>query len=258
MEDRDNSNIGRPETGDRNLLALKEMVDIDETDVFSAHKFGKGHLCRTDARLRERSPLALVLHATEGFIPLWDKNLVLRWRFNEASLAPFQKPVAIKEKLRLLLGKAISLWGEAAPIRFVENSDNSDFEIFVKQQKDCTAEGCTLAQAFFPDAGRHPLYIFPSMFEEDEKEQVDTLTHEIGHVFGLRHFFAPENETEWPSVVFGVHKPFSIMSYGGHSEMTDDDRKDLARLYESAWSGQLTNISGTPIKFVRPYHYLHA
>lgn len=258
MEDTDNSDIGQPEGIDRNLLALKATADIEESHEVHTHKFGKGHICRTDARPRKRSPLALVVNATEGFIPLWDKNLVLRWGFNDASLATFQKPVAIKEKLRSLLGKAISLWGVSAPIRFVENSDNSDFEILVKQQKDCTAQGCTLAQAFLPDAGRHPLYIFPSMFEQDEKEQVDTLAHEIGHVFGLRHFFAPENETDWPSVVFGVHKPFSIMSYGGNSEMTDDDRNDLARLYDSAWSGQLTNIAGTPIKLVRPYHYLHA
>lgn len=55
------------------------------------------------------------------------------------------------------------------------------------------------------------------MFEQSKKEQMDMMTHEIGHVFGLRHFFAPENETLWPSVVFGKHKPFSIMNYGNAS-----------------------------------------
>ena len=28
------------------------------------------------------------------------------------------------------------------------------------------------------------------MLRESEKEQVSTLAHEFGHVFGLRHFFA--------------------------------------------------------------------
>jgi hypothetical protein len=28
----------------------------------------------------------------------------------------------------------------------------------------------------------------------------------------------------------------------------------LKRLYELAWSGQLTRINGTPIRFVKPFH----
>lgn len=94
------------------------------------------------------------------------------------------------------------------------------------------------------------------MFEQTEQEQVETLAHEIGHIFGLRHFFAPESETAWPSEIFGEHTRFSIMNYGRDSYMTDADRRDLKLLYQSAWSGALTNINGTPIKLVRPYHYL--
>ena len=71
-----------------------------------------------------------------------------------------------------------------------------------------------LASAFFPDAGRHPLTIYPRMFTQSRKEQVDTLIHEIGHTFGLRHFFAQVSESAWPSVVFGTHQAFSIMNYG--------------------------------------------
>jgi hypothetical protein len=95
------------------------------------------------------------------------------------------------------------------------------------------------------------------MFQQIKKEQVDTLAHEIGHVFGLRHFFAPETETRWPSVIFGAHNPFSIMNYGNNSELTEADRSDLKLLYEGAWSGQLKEINGTPVKLVRPYHSLH-
>lgn len=81
------------------------------------------------------------------------------------------------------------------------------------------------------------------------------MIHEIGHIFGLRHFFAPELETPWPSVIFGEHKPFSIMNYGENSELTDTDKNDLKKLYKSVWSGQLTNINGTPIRLFKPYHY---
>ena len=57
-------------------------------------------------------------------------------------------------------------------------------------------------------------------------------------------------------MIFGEHKPFSIMNYGGLSELTDTDRSDLKKLYRSAWDGDLTNINGTPIKLVRPFHSL--
>ncbi|GJH31075.1 matrixin family metalloprotease [Caballeronia novacaledonica] len=215
-------------------------------------------ICSTEYRARRRSRLEIVLDATEGFIPLWAENLVLRWKFNATSLAHFEESEKLADTVRELLSSAITAWGAAAPIRFAENDDNSDFEIVLEERESCNRLGCTLAQAFFPDAGRHQLFVFPTMFTQSRKEQVDTLTHEIGHVFGLRHFFAPENETQWPAVIYGEHKPFSIMNYGKNSELTDADQNDLSSLYKAAWKGELLSINGTPIKFVRPYHYLTA
>jgi hypothetical protein len=245
------------DSNERDLLALKPIGELTEATERQVHRLGDGIICRTEDRPRERTPLEIVVDATEGFVPLWTENLVLRWRFNAASLSVYQQPDAIKENIRALLNSSIAAWGDAAPIRFTETDDNSDFEIVVKKNDDCDPQGCVLAQAFFPDGGRHQLYVFPKMFGQSKKEQVDTLTHEIGHVFGLRHFFAPDQETRWPSEIFGEHKPFSIMNYGANSELTDADRRDLKKLYQSAWSRELTNVNGTPIKFVRPFHYLN-
>jgi hypothetical protein len=94
------------------------------------------------------------------------------------------------------------------------------------------------------------------MFEQDAEEQVETLIHEFGHVFGLRHFFAPVSETAWASEIFGTHNKFSIMNYGEDSVLTEADLNDLTDLYERAWSGELTEINGTPIRFVQPYSAL--
>ena len=93
------------------------------------------------------------------------------------------------------------------------------------------------------------------MFEQSRKEQIDTMTHELGHVFGLRHFFAQERENAWPSEIYGEHDAFSIMNYGALSELTSNDREDLRTLYARAWSGDLLSINGTPIQLVRPFHY---
>jgi len=57
----------------------------------------------------------------------------------------------------------------------------------------------------------------------------------------------------WRSEVFGTHKPFSIMNYGNKSKLTRYDKSDLKRLYQKAWSGELTEINGTPIRLVKPF-----
>ncbi|MEN9677083.1 MAG: hypothetical protein RIS76_2979 [Verrucomicrobiota bacterium] len=222
------------------------------------HVFGNKVICDTDTRgyatPGNRSPLDLVVDASEGFIPLWANNTTLRWRFQERSMDAFEDPQAAMAATKELLGEALLAWGDAAPVQFAQRADAWDFEIVMREADRCNINGCVLASAFFPDAGRHELVIYPKMFTQSRKEQVDTLIHEIGHTFGLRHFFANVSETAWPSQVFGTHKQFSIMNYGNHSELTDDDKADLTRLYQAAWSGELTKINGTPIQLVKPFH----
>ncbi|NOT36971.1 MAG: hypothetical protein HOP11_06305 [Saprospiraceae bacterium] len=44
------------------------------------------------------------------------------------------------------------------------------------------------------------------------------------------------------------------MNYGTNSRLTARDKSDLKKLYKLAWSGQLTEINGTPIELFRSYH----
>jgi predicted Zn-dependent protease len=227
------------------------------------HVYGSGAICDTDKRgyatPGNRTPAEIVVDASEGFIPLWAKDMTLRWRFQERSMSFFEDPEAAKTAIKDLLGAALLAWGDdVAPVKFTQRDDAWDFEIVVRQADRCTINGCVLASAFFPDQGRHELQIYPRMFTQSVEEQVETLVHEIGHIFGLRHFFANVSETEWPSEVFGTHRPFSIMNYGSQSELTDEDRADLKRLYQSAWSGELTEINGTPIRSVKPFNTIGA
>lgn len=238
---------------------LLPKLKTDQLNKEKVHVFGNKVICKTDSlgfpTPSNLSPLELVLDATQGFIPLWEKNMTLNWRFNELSFDPFSDPEAARRAVFDLLGRSILLWGEAVPIRFSYNSDFYDFEITMEESDRCNTNGCVLAQSFFPDSGRHALVIYPKLVQQTPKEQIDTLAHELGHIFGLRHFFAKIAESNWPSEMFGTHHPFSIMNYGAQSEMTTEDIADLYRLYQLAWSKQLTHINGTPIRFVRPYHY---
>ena len=226
----------------------------------SRHVYGNRVICNTDTRgyptPQNRSPLKLVVDATEGFIPLWAENTHLRWRFQEQSMGYFADPDAAASEIERLLGEALLAWGEAAPVRFVKRSDAWDFEIAMVPNDECDNTGCVLASAFFPDSGRHELLLYPMLFQQSPEEQVATLAHETGHIFGLRHFFAAITEKQWKSQLFGTHRPFTIMNYGTKSVLTEDDQTDLSRLYELARSGELEKINGTPIRLVNAFHTL--
>lgn len=229
------------------------------------HLVADGVVCATEGRGRGtpggRGPAELVVDATEGFIPLWEEGATLKWRFQERSFhssaaTEGEQAGALEATVLDLMSEALLRWGDAAPVAFTRDEDLWDFEVVLRNAADCGPGGCVLASAFFPDGGRHQLTVYPTMLDQSRQEQVETLIHEFGHVFGLRHFFADVGETAWPSEVFGEHHPFSIMNYGPTSTLTDADLRDLTELYASAWSGHLTHINGTPVRFVRPYSTL--
>jgi Matrixin len=237
------------------LLEGKKLAKATESHI---HVFGNGFKCKTDSRgyatQENKGNLELRVDATEGYIPLWSIDTTLRWRFQKSTFASFVDPKAAENTVKKLFSNALLAWGDAVPVKFAEREDNWDFEIAIRESDDCDNNGCTLASAFFPDGGQHELTIYPKMFAQSQQEQIETLAHELGHVFGLRHFFALVSEKAWPSEAFGSDSPFSIMNYGADSKLADADRSDLKRLYELAWSGQLKYINKTMIKFMNPHH----
>lgn len=240
---------------------LLDDATLRQIETETTHICRGGTRCVTDAvgypTPGNRAPLSMVVDATQGFIPLWDQNVTLNWRFNEASLRQFENPEAVASFVRTLLGEALLAWSPAVPVRFSETKQPWDFEIMLRRNDDCDHHGrCALASAFFPDGGRHALTLYPQLFRTDRREQIETMAHELGHIFGLRHFFAQTSERAFPSEIFGSHKKFTIMNYGPDSRLTDTDVSDVIALYSSAWSGKLRQINGTPIQLVRPYSAL--
>lgn len=242
-------------------ISLKARKDTTSEFEHHCHVYHHGNVCETDSIGSpsppiSASPTELVVDASDGIIPLWEPNVVLRWRFQERSMTVFRDSEAAKGYIREIFAKGIQLWGDAAPVKFKEArlGDVWDFEIVVSPDRKCISPGrCTLAAAFFPDGGRHELKLYPNLFEETEKEQIETMAHEVGHIFGLRHFFANITETRWRSQLFGRHQPFSIMNYGENSFMTKHDREDLKELYRLVWSQELRAINGTPVRLMSPF-----
>jgi hypothetical protein len=230
---------------------------IDKSKIY---EFKNKFICSTDSRgyasPKNRTPNELVLDASHRFIPLWKKNQVLMYSFNLKSLTYFRDVTSAKLGIQEIFQKAILEWGDAAPIKFTEAQPNDgwDFEFYMNSNDDCESGGCVLAKSFFPGAGSQQLVLFPQFFAQSRTEQIKTLTHEIGHIFGLRHFFANLRETHWAYVTFGRQLEMTIMEYGSNCKLTEIDKLDLKDLYQKVWLREVTDINKTPIRLFKTYN----
>ena len=108
------------------------------------HVYNKHVICVTDskgyAQPDNKDIAKLRVDATDGFIPLWGKDVSLNWRFNKSFGSFFKDPDAAKNGIRKLFGQAIMAWGDACPVKFHEVKDAWDFEIHM-HQADCDNTG---------------------------------------------------------------------------------------------------------------------
>src|SRR3989338_2634203 len=193
----------------------------------------------------------------QGFVPLWEQGHQLFWSFDSSFDRLFVNPEAAKNKFAELFDRALSLW-QFNHIQVVYSPAGSDFRIVQKPSDECTASGCVLASAFFPDGGRHELNLFPILWRHgDDDDIVNTLVHEIGHIWGLRHWFALSKEPNAASFPFR-HDPNnlqSIMNYGENSILTEKDKTDLREFYQYVWENRsLPGHSDKQVRLFRPFH----
>ncbi|KAF9083410.1 hypothetical protein BGX29_003170 [Mortierella sp. GBA35] len=242
-----------------NQDCVNVRVNVPEPEPFD---FGDGYVCLTEGHVVMPSmkvPTEIIRLDVNGphhaqFIPLWAQGVVLRYRFRDNT------PEDRRESVRILINEALARWGanapvgiiEHPPVGIIENADAWDFDIDVRASNH-PVRPSVKASAFFPNEHQNTLTIFPPLFLRTHQQQVDTLTHEIGHIFGLRHSFANTREAR-PSVLFGTDCPLSIMSYRPDRSLTNHDANDLVTLYTMAWSGDLTAIGGKNINLLQPFH----
>jgi hypothetical protein len=214
-----------------------------------------GIRCATDPPRKLDIQPEVVVDLVDDKVPLWVRGTTLHWTFNEASFERYGEAQGTRRKVAGLMREAIAAWGEAAPVRFERDDEAWDFDIYMRRRRDCD-DGCVLASAFFPASRRERLVLYPTLFEYDHAEQVSTMVHEIGHIFGLRHYFAQKNadERQFPSLVFGKHSPLTIMNYGDESRLTETDLRDLKRLYQAAWSADAEAVIGRSVRLVAARH----
>ncbi|KAK6352538.1 hypothetical protein TWF730_009362 [Orbilia blumenaviensis] len=109
------------------------------------------------------------------------------------------------------------------------------------------------ARAFFPDYPQHSrlLVIYPLALKH-KYAMVNILSHELGHIMGIRHSFAGERERD-PSVLFGFHNPYSVMRYTDPLNLQVHwlDIDLLIAFYRYAYDHP-EGYGGFPIQFIVP------
>jgi len=107
----------------------------------------------------------------------------------------------------------------------------------------------TLASSFFPGNDMfYLLRVYRAAFAEGWRENLwKTLTHELGHIMGLRHEFI---EPGLPSIRFGESNNLSVMDYTGvYPEIQPSDVASTREFYELE-NGAM--IYGVPVKDFDP------
>lgn len=127
------------------------------------------------------------------------------------------------------LWEAAQLWnnvGLGVTFNWVKNIDDAEFVLAYGGNNDGT-----LASAFFPNIeDLNTIFVYKRSFDQDTVPYLANIfTHELGHVIGLRHEFAP---SEGGEVLFGPLNPRSVMSYQFPPVLQDTDRTSTRVLYQ--------------------------
>ncbi|RYP47416.1 hypothetical protein DL768_006531 [Monosporascus sp. mg162] len=173
----------------------------------------------------------------DGFIPRWTKGSTLKYIVRAESFPTPDMATYTAGKL----AEAISMWKDKG-VRFqqVYPTCRATFQVIYH---DMPADNYAnvYAEAFFPNAHlptERTLIVYGLALNEGNRDYLaNILSHEIGHIMGLRHEFAAKsNSEEAGSVLWGKENDRSIMNYFDHPSkwrVQKQDLDDLESFYES-------------------------
>lgn len=158
----------------------------------------------------------------------WCKGSELTYLICEESFPSKDSAVAAKDAMKA----AIARWkGEGASFKEVKRYEPAAFAVVYEDRQ----RSDYLAYAFFPRAEPAELLLYPRIFAGGNGNHLaNILSHEIGHVLGLRHEFAHKKEADVPSVRFGNEDPQSVMEYHddlSKLQVTEKDLEGVKELY---------------------------
>jgi len=94
---------------DTEVFALNTASFLPADEYLHWYKNDEGTkvICITDSRGYEqpdnKSILEIIVDASDGFIPLWDRGVTLNWRFNKSFGSYFENPSAAKDGIMKIM-----------------------------------------------------------------------------------------------------------------------------------------------------------
>lgn len=187
-------------------------------------------------------------------IPRWVPESIVRYYVNTSS---FLTQEDADHTTSAVVGAA-TLWnnvgGRVPTFERVSTVSEAVFTIDYADKPGSENDEGTFALGFFPN-GNPVVYVYALAFEDEYREfQKNVLCHELGHVLGARHSFAPEKE-QLASTILGECNPQSVMNYFDHPRqlaIQESDARGMRMLYELGTSYKQFNIIDHPPQLITP------
>ncbi|CAI7614490.1 unnamed protein product [Penicillium pancosmium] len=222
--------------------AAANMVDLHEKNNVTISE--SAYHCITQAALPMNIPISDPLSLQIG-LQVSGNRAIYRWKNNsKVNFAAFAEGYLTSDQALYaasMLKKAGDEWNKLQlGVSFEWVSKIEDAAFVLAYGGDANS---TLARGFFPnEQDLNMLYVYKGAFEPGRINYMKNIfLHELGHVLGLRHEFAPEREGG--TVQLGPRNPDSVMSYVFPPDIQTTDVESTQQFY----SLTVTEIQGWPI-----------
>jgi hypothetical protein len=128
------------------------------------------------------------------------------------------------------------LGGNVPCFKKVDTISAAVFQLKYAARSDSKNGETAFARAFFPGDVPLTVYVYALSFKPLYRNYLANIfCHELGHILGARHSFAPEREHKVPCKILGERNPDTVMQYPDHPKkltIQDSDAREMKTFYD--------------------------